>query len=184
VGRNAGVVVDVAEKAPGWLRAAAHNLFPFMRFHSLFLGANKAARAQRAALLISMASAVKWSNVSGTDRRLRRQPAPSHNEGISFIMVDSPQTTPAPDCATCDRPIRAICALLAEEIHRERRALEIGPCSGAGAASRRSGGFRAASSATLARVRPAWMPRAIRGSPALPELRGRGETGGEPRQAG
>ena len=34
-GRNAGVVVDVAEKAPGWLRAAAHDLIPLMRFHSL-----------------------------------------------------------------------------------------------------------------------------------------------------
>jgi hypothetical protein len=44
-------------------------------------------------------------------------------------MADSPQTTPAPDSANCERPLRAICALLAEEIHRERRALEIGPCS-------------------------------------------------------
>jgi hypothetical protein len=38
-------------------------------------------------------------------------------------MADSPQTTPAPDCANCDRPIRAICGLLAEKIHQERRAL-------------------------------------------------------------
>jgi hypothetical protein len=33
----------------------------------------------------------------------------------------------APDCANCDRPIRSICALLAENIDRERRALEMGP---------------------------------------------------------
>jgi hypothetical protein len=44
-------------------------------------------------------------------------------------MADILNTTNAPDCANCDRPLRAICALLAENIDRERRALEIGPCS-------------------------------------------------------
>jgi hypothetical protein len=52
-----------------------------------------------------------------------RHTAPGHNEGISFIMVDLPNSTNAPDCANCERPIRAICDLLAEKIHQERRAL-------------------------------------------------------------
>ena len=42
------MVVDVAEKAPGWLRAVAYDLVALMRFHSPSLG-HKAAALFRAA---------------------------------------------------------------------------------------------------------------------------------------